>query len=95
MKILFITTVLFLFGCSSENTCKEATFEYYTNYLGVWNYCRNATDEVNENMELLKVEKEMICEGDQYYVGIDTLILNTTNCPRYGEFTYKVRIIVK
>ena len=95
MRNLFIIAAFFLIGCTKENTCKDATFEYYTNYLGVWNYCRNATDEVNETMELLKVQKETICDGDPYYIGIDTTIINTTNCPRNGEFNYKVRIIVK
>ena len=95
MRTIGLLFLLVWFSCAKPEQCQEATFEYYTNYEGYWNYCRYLTDEINPELKHVKTEVETICEGEPYYVGLDTMICNQTNCPRMGVINYDIRVIVK
>lgn len=90
-----IVGLLFLVSCAKSEQCQEATFEYYTNYEGYWDYCRNLTDEIDTELKHIKTEVEKICDGEPYYIGLDTMICNSTNCPRMGVINYDIRVIVR
>lgn len=88
-----LTIILFILtSCTKENTCKEITYDTFTNYQGYWSYCHNGIEDINTELIYQYTKTETICEPNTIR---DTIYCKKANCPRIGFIYYQTQIKVK
>ena len=92
-SFLALILCVMLLACAKDQECQSVIVETYSNYPGYWDYCRYQSNEISAEMVLASTRIASTCDG--YRKGLDSTYFKSLNCPRAGELSYKINIVVK
>ncbi len=84
-----IIFLLLLVSCQKDPVCKTVIVDTYSNYQGYWNYCRNASNEIDAELVYIKSDTVTRCDA------MDTVFYRPLVCPRSGFLSYTIQQIVR